>query len=174
MVKWPVAGQAVGIVTAALLLASINEVIFGLVFALLLILAVMLTSFQFRLAINPVTGGLCGFISGFSGTVVAIGGPPMALLFHSLPAKSVLTNLSSFFLVGCLMALVALALVNELTLDDGIIALKLLPGLILGFNASRFLRNRINPAWVKNGALILSGLVGVYLLLRYGMIIIKE
>ena len=168
LVKWPIVGQTFGIIAAALLLASIDQVIFGFVFSLLLILAVLLTTFKFHLPVNPITGTLCGLVSGFSGTIVAIGGPPIALLFHSLSPKTALANMSSFFLVGCLMALVALGLVGRLALADLGIAVQLLPGLAGGYYLSRYLRNKLRPEWVKTGVLILSALLGGYLFVRYG------
>ncbi|WP_317931187.1 sulfite exporter TauE/SafE family protein [Halioxenophilus sp. WMMB6] len=169
LVRWPIVGQAFGVVSAALIMAVINEAMFGLVFALLLLLAVVLTVLRLRLPINVLTGSVCGYIAGLSGTVVAVGGPPVALLFHSLSPRQTLANLSTFFLVGCLMSLAALFLIGRLTWQEVLLAVQLLPGLVAGFYASHFAGFLRQPKIVKGATVLFSGLMAVYLLAKYSL-----
>jgi len=168
LVKWPLVGQTAGTILAAGVVAWLDRSWFGFVFALLLLLAVFLTLLRVRVPINPISGSTCGFISGFSGTIVAIGGPPMALLYHSLPPKVVLTNLSTYFLVGCMISLLALGVVGRVSWHDVELTLKLTPGLFLGYFVSRYLVAYSRPPIIKSLALGLSGGVGVYSLVKYG------
>lgn len=168
LVRWPMVGQILGIVLAAWVVAWVDRSWFGFLFALLLLLAVFLTVCRIRLSITPVTGTVCGFASGFSGTIVAIGGPPMALLYHSLPPKVVIANLSTFFLLGCTISLVVLGLFGRVSWHDAALAGKLIPGMLLGYFVSRYVIQYAKPAMIRMMALSGSGMVGIYSLVKYG------
>lgn len=168
LVRWPMVGQTVGVVVAAWVVAWLDRSWFGFIFALLLLLAVFLTQCRIRLAINPITGSVCGFISGFSGTIVAIGGPPMALLYHSLPPKVVITNLSTYFLLGCIISLVTLGLFGRVSWHDVELTAKLVPGMLVGYYVSRHVIQYAQPKLIRTLALGGSGGVGLYSFIKYG------
>ena len=83
-------GNALGI---WLLLAAPMFVLEKLI-AVIVLFAVLVTLCRFQLPVNRITLFGAGVLSGIFGTVAAIGGPPIVLLMHGLPADRVRGNLA--------------------------------------------------------------------------------
>ena len=92
----------------------------------------------------------------------------MALLYHSLPPKVMITNLSTYFLLGCIISLVMLGVFGRVSWHDVELTAKLLPGLLLGYYLSRFVIQYTQPKLVRVMTLGGSGGVGLYSLIKYG------
>ncbi len=143
-------GRIVTTVPAALLVVALPRADFDILFAGLVFLAVALSVRLPRLQPTPPLTIAAGALSGVMGTVAAIGGPPVALLYQHADGPRIRSSLSAFFLVGATLSLTALAAVGRFGNDELWLALVLLPGVLLGFAASRFVapwldRGRIRP-----------------------------
>ena len=80
---------------------------------------------------------MAGFASGITGTATSIGGPPIAIVYQHRPAREIRTTMAVYFLVGAGISLVALLISGDLTRDQAVAALELLPFLALGAAARR-------------------------------------
>ena len=109
---------------------------------------------------------VAGAASGLLGTATSIGGPPMALVWHGSSRARMRGTMSAFFLVGAVMALVALTAVGSIDRRTVLFAAALLPAMVLGFAVSGAVNARINRRIVRQVGLGASALGAVLVLLQ--------
>lgn len=158
---WVIVGRFPGGLFGALLLgalaaSTLDAVIAGLVLAATLIIAsgwsVRRTSF---------TEFMAGVISGITGTVSAIGGPPVALIYHDSPGATIRSTLSTIFIIGLLINLSILTAFGEIHRSDIVAAAWLLPGMLAGLTMSGFLAKRFDDQVLRRFVLTTAGLASV-------------
>lgn len=133
--------RAPGAGVGALLVQLLSQALLGLFLGLALLLATLLSWRAFKLRTTPrslVTGG---FFSGLIGTATGIGGPPIALVYQEQDPAIARAELAAFFLVGTLISLAMLFGAGLLGEQHLWLALKLLPGILLG-NSLSYLSER--------------------------------
>jgi uncharacterized protein len=131
-----------------------------------LILAAALASF-FRPTFEVrnstrVTGGLA---SGVVSTVAALGGTPLALVYQDRSGAELRSTLSISFVVGIAMSLVGLGLAGKVEGRHYVLALELLPGLLVGLWASRWVVKRLDERWLRPAVLTFAAVAGVVIVL---------
>jgi uncharacterized membrane protein YfcA len=149
-------GRVTTTLPAALLVAVLPRANFDIVFAGLVFLAVALSVRLPRLESTRWLTVAAGALSGVMGTVTAIGGPPVALLYQHAEGPRIRGSLSAFFLVGALLSLVALAAVGRFGRHELWLALALAPGVVLGFLASRLVSPWLDRGRIRTLVLALS------------------
>lgn len=159
---WAVAGQVPGTVAGALLVAALSARTLALVLAGTVLLSVC----GWRPRPRPAAVVVAGAASGLLGTATSIGGPPMALVWHGSSRARMRGTMSAFFLVGAVMALVALTVVGSIDRRTVLFAAALLPAMVLGFAVSGAVNARINRRIVRQVGLVASALGAVLVLLR--------
>ena len=102
--RWAVVGRAAGTIPAAALLAVLPAEQLSLLFGGVVLLGVALSVSGLHPKLRPVSLLAGGALSGIMGTIAAIGGPPMALLYQHAPGARVRGTLSSFFLIGTIFS----------------------------------------------------------------------
>jgi hypothetical protein len=108
-----------------------------------------------------------GALSGVMGTIAAIGGPPLALLYQHAPGARVRGTLSSIFLVGTIFSLAALVLVGRFGRDELRFTLALLPGMLFGFLVSRRIASRLDRGYTRPAVLTVASIAGIIVVTRY-------
>ena len=63
-----------------------------------------------------------GALSGFMGTIVSIGGPPIALLYQNESGPSLRGTLSAFFVVGVALAIIGLCAVRTFRRTEALLS----------------------------------------------------
>ena len=118
---------------------------------------------------EPTRGTLvvAGTVSGFSGTIASVGAPPMAIVYQNAKGPRVRGTLSVFFVIGVLMSLTALFLVGRFGFVEVFIAVRILPGLLLGFVLSRRLAEVLDRGHTRRAVLAFSAVGGIVLILRH-------
>lgn len=149
-------GRATTTLPAALLVAALPRANFDILFAGLVFLAVALSVGLPRLESTRSLTVAAGALSGVMGTVAAIGGPPVALLYQHAEGPRIRSSLSAFFLVGATLSLVALAAVGRFGRHELWLALALAPGVLLGFLASRLVSPWLDRGRIRTLVLALS------------------
>ncbi|MFC6257804.1 sulfite exporter TauE/SafE family protein, partial [Kocuria oceani] len=104
--------------------------------------------------------------SGLMGTATAIGGPPMALVWHGSSPARMRGTMSAFFLVGALMSLTALTAVGSIDGEILRFAAVLLPAMLLGFALSGVVNGRLDKALVRRVGLAASTAGAVLVLVQ--------
>ncbi len=102
-----------------------------------------------------------GVVSGLTGTAAAVGGPPLALLYQHHPGPTVRATLNAVFVVSTVLSIVALAAVGEMTVDQTVLAIELMPALVVGMAGSRGLARRVDAGRVRPVVIAVSGLAGL-------------
>ncbi|WP_440903358.1 sulfite exporter TauE/SafE family protein [Catenovulum sp. SX2] len=167
ILKWPIVGALVGTATAASVLAGLEERTFALMFSTMLLILISLSLMKLKLPINGTSGVIAGFFSAVSGTITAIGGPPIALLWQNLLPQTIRANMSVFFICSSIIALTALAIIGKFGWAEIKLSAFTLPGVFLGFYSSRLIINKIPAKQVRYGILAMSTISSLMLFYKY-------
>ncbi|MBU2872172.1 sulfite exporter TauE/SafE family protein [Colwellia sp. E2M01] len=165
-VSWAMTGGFFGVLAAGLVLKVTSKEQFELVFALLILFAVFISILGFIPKVNNKTNTIAGFTSGLMGTITAVGGPPMALLYQHGDIKNIKANLTAFFLFLNIVALSTLALVGQITSNTFIAVAIALPGIAIGFYISSKAHHIIKPHLIRKWILTLSAITAIIALVR--------
>jgi uncharacterized membrane protein YfcA len=166
-IGWSLPARVPGTVLGAWLVASFTESQIGVALAVMVLVAVALSSVR-RLVVplTPASLAVAGFVAGASGTATSIGGPPIALLFQRERPEVVRATLSVFFFVGVLLSLAGLAVSGSITSASWQVALVLAPGVLAGMLVGRSVRYRIHRDAFRAGVLLVCTASAVTLLVR--------
>ncbi|MBY4675391.1 sulfite exporter TauE/SafE family protein [Marinobacterium arenosum] len=150
----------------ALLLVWLSPPLLGLLFGSLLLLSCGLSLRRPLIKQTPLRLGFAGFCSGLLGTTTSIGGPPMALVYQSQPRELIRDQMAAFFLFGTPLSLAMLWLEGRLDEQSWTLAIKLLPGLLLGRWLSTVLQQQFDDRLVRPMLLVFAATAGGFILLR--------
>ena len=165
-VAFALTGRVPGTIVGALLIASIPERGVAITVGLAVIVAAVLNVSGVRLRPTTPTLLIAGAVSGFASTVSSIGGPPMAVVYANEPGPVIRGSLSSIFVIGGVMSLVALAAVGDFGRHEATAsAILVVPGAI-GFLLSRRLATLVDAGRVRTAVLAVSVLGAVAVILR--------
>jgi uncharacterized membrane protein YfcA len=101
---------------------------------------------------------LAGAASGVMGTATSIGGPPMALVWQGHQGPRLRGTMSAFFMVGSAVSLVSLGVAGSVTGEILALALWMVPAVLGGYAASRFVNRFLTAGRLRMLALGVSGL----------------
>ncbi len=163
---WAIGGRIPGSFLAAALVGVLAASTFNLSFGLIILLGVGLSLSGLRFPPNRFNLFVAGVFSGIMGTIAAIGGPPIALVYQDAPGGRLRTNLSVFFVFGTMISIISLIAANKLGLAELLLALNLLPGIFLGFLLSNFLVKKIDPRRMRSVVLGVATVSAVVLIVR--------
>ncbi|GMQ86494.1 MAG: sulfite exporter TauE/SafE family protein [Acidimicrobiia bacterium] len=165
-ITWIIVGRLPGAIIGVALLAVATQVVLDLAIATIVLLAVAIIGSGYVVARNSYTEFGAGVLSGTTGLVASIGGPPLALLYADETGPVARSNLATVFSVGLSIALVARALSGNIEWGDVRVAAILLPALLVGYLLSGKLKDRLNPTQLRSAILILSTIGAVGLIVR--------
>ena len=163
-VGWVTLGRVPGVVIAVLLLSSLDrsaiEVLFGV--ALLSVTAMSL----YRRGLPPTRRNLlgAGAVAGVTGTTVAVGGPPIALVLAGSDRPR--SDITSVLMVGTTLSLLGLFLAGELAWSDVRIAAALLPAMVVGLAAGRVVAHRLDADRIRVSIYAMAAVAALVLLVR--------
>ena len=163
---WTIIGRLPGIALAVLALSAVTEEKIGVLFGGLLPFAIALKLSGLKFERSQKNLMLGGCMSGFMGTAVGVGGPPIALLYHDVSGPVLRATLSLYFFIGTAISISALAATGNFDSGDLLISAFLLPAAIAGMAISGPLRKTLNQKWITSGIYFLSGTAAIILLIR--------
>jgi len=159
-------GRVPGLIAGTLVLTVISDdVLAYLVSATVLIgVVVSLTAKRF----TPTRPAIvtAGFLSGFTGTAVGVGGPPIAMTYQHSDPVTMRATISVFFAVGSLLSAVALALAGEIGVRQLQLIALLVPPVVGGLATARRYKQRLVGTGVRPVVLALSAFSAIALLVR--------
>jgi uncharacterized membrane protein YfcA len=163
---WALVGRVPGSFVGAWLAAALSRV--GLAWV---VVAVVLTGLVMAVrgwSPKPVRANLivAGAASGIMGTATSIGGPPMALVWQGHDGPRLRGTMSAFFMVGSTISIVMLWIAGVVTAEMLTLALWMVPAVVGGYAASRFVNRFLNAARLKALAVSASALGSVLLMLQ--------
>ncbi len=95
------------------------------------------------------------------GTVAALGGTPLALVYQDRSGAELRSTLAISFVVGIAMSLVGLTLAGEAEGRHVVLALQLLPCLLIGLWICRWVVERLNEQWLRPAVLSFAAVAGL-------------
>lgn len=165
-IAWGVPARLPGTVLAVWVVAVLEPRALAAVVGLMVLTAVVLTVWSFRVRITPASLTVAGALSGFAGTATSIGGPPVALLYQYEDPPRVRATLAAFFLVGSTISLTALTLGGQMDLRTVVAGLVAVPFVAIGFVLGNVLRGRVPPRTLRLGMLTVVSLSASGLLVQ--------
>jgi len=160
-------GRLPGAAIGGFIAASLAPAYFGILFALLMFMALALSVLGPRIEPSLPNIGLAGFVSGVMGTVTSVGSPPMAIALQNAPGPEMRATASAFLLFGALISMLALSLFGAFGVDDILRCLVLVPFAALGFFLSRYvISHRSMDRYLRPFVLLLCLAMSTLLLIR--------
>ncbi len=156
VLKWTIVGRILGSGLAAVALVFVPRHHLKLFFGVLVLAAVFISLLKFKANYSGKRLLAAGTLSGFMGTAVSIGGPPLALVFQHRDGPQIRATLSAIFSIGGTVALFSLFLIGKFGLTELHLALLLLPGLLLGFFLSRYITPIVDKGLMRPLLLTMS------------------
>jgi len=165
-VAWAVAGRVPGTLIGATIFTLVSPRTISILVGGIVLLGVASIATGIRARRTRATLVGAGLISGITGTLASIGGPPMAMMYHDATGSRLRGTLSSFFIAGLILSIAALAVVGRFRLPHIVAAAGLLPGAVVGFYLSTHIAPILDRGQTRRAVLGTSAIAGVSLLVR--------
>lgn len=159
-------GRLISVVPAVYVIGALSSREYDLLFAGLVILAVVLSTSGWAAAPTPGNVVIASVISGFAGTVSCAGGPPMALVYQRETGPRIRGTLSAVFMIGTIISIVSLWIGGQFSLPDLVLGALLVPGTLAGLALSQFAILRIDHRHTRSMVLAVSLISAIVIILR--------
>ncbi len=165
-VGWAMTGRLPGNLLGLLALATLPVTGFNLVIGTTVLLCVVLSVITWRPRVTPPNLVVAGTASGAFGTVSAIGGPPVALLYQNESGPAVRATLNAFFLLASVSSVVTLAVAGQVRGEHLVAAATLLPFIAVGYLVSGPLRGVLSGPRLRAAILGVAAASALVLIVR--------
>lgn len=159
-------GLAAGTVVGAVALGMVNAACMNKVFAMAILLAVLLSVSRLRMGVtsSALFAGSC--VSGAMGTMAGIHGPPLAIVLQNARPDQARAMMGALFFIAYLISVAALHAVGLFGAVHLKLAAAMLPGVLAGTFAARWLAKFVTQARLRMAILVVSSLSAIVMLLR--------
>lgn len=165
-VRYAIGGNVIGTGLAAITLTVLTAQGFELAFGVLILMAVGLSVMGLKPSLSPRNSAVAGGVSGYMGTITAVGGPPIALIYQNETGELVRANLAAFFLFASLASVVALAPAGYIGIFEMKLVLATTPGVFVGFWLSGHLVTRLPFHALRPIILSIAAMAGIAAVVR--------
>lgn len=165
-IGWIVGGRIPGAILGVGLLAVATQQTLDIAIAAIVLGAVAILASGFHVERSPASEFGAGVVSGVSGLIASIGGPPLALLYTRDDGPTVRSNLAAIFTIGLMITISTRFVSGNISLSDVRVALILFPALVAGYGVSLRFKNRVSQPFVRGAILVLSLVGAVGLIIR--------
>ena len=162
---WITGGRALGTLAGAVLLAAVSDNLLARLLGFLIVAAALMSFIGPAFKVRNSTQLLGGIVSGVMSTAAALGGPPLALVNQRSPGPELRSTLAISFVAGLLMSLVVLALAGRVEGWHALLALKLLPGLLVGLWIGGRAVSLLDERWLRPAVLAFAAVSGLLVLI---------
>jgi uncharacterized protein len=159
------AGRLLGTVAGVVLLVLAPKGYLSMLTGLLILTAALGSFLKPTFEVNKRTRLAGGVASGVVGTVAALGGTPLALVYQDRSGAELRSTLAISFVVGIAMSLVGLGLAGQVEGRHLLLALQLLPCMLVGLWVSRWVVERLDERWLRPAVLAFAAAAGLVIIL---------
>ncbi len=159
--SYMISGRLFGTIPAVLIITSLY---FDIVFAVVILIAVALSTLGWKIAINRFSLISAGLVSGFMGTLSSIGGPPVALAYQQVPKTQFVATMSMQLVIGGLISVLGIWITAGISDKQLLATAMLLPGMVAGYLAATKIGDHLNGRKIRYAVFILSGLAALTVL----------
>jgi uncharacterized membrane protein YfcA len=150
-------GRFVGSGIAIALLAALSERGLTIAIGVIVLSLVALRIVGLKIPRSPVSLAGTGVVSGVSGTIAALGGAPMGLLYEQhARARDFRGPMGVFLAVGSIVSLVLLVVAGELDSRSWLLSSTLIPPLVIGWILARWVTPIVDRGLLGPVVLIVS------------------
>ena len=164
--RFIIGGRLVGTLLAAWILAKLSATSFDVLFGVLVLAAVGLSSVRGGYKRSPRNLSIAGVASGLMGTISSIGGPPVALVYQGTHPARFRATLGVHLIAGATLSLIAVWAVGRFGISELMLAGVLIPAALAGFWLSGFGVPFVEAHHVRWAVLVLSTLSSLAVLGR--------
>jgi uncharacterized protein len=159
-------GRLPGAAVAGLALKLLPRASYELIFGGIVLGAVLLSLWGKH--VRPSTPALlvAGFASGVMGTLTAVGGPPIALVYQNASGPALRATLNAYFALGSVVSLGVLAYAGHFDLDQALAGLAMLPAVGVGFLCSAYTRKALDRGGARVAVLALSAVCSAAVMVK--------
>lgn len=165
-VRFAIGGGVLGTILAGLTLLVLSSKGFELIFGVLILAGVALSIGGLKPKLNARNSIIAGAASTYMGTITAVGGPPIAMIYQNEKGPLVRANMSAFFLVASFFSLAALLASGYLGMRELSLFALTFPGVVAGFWLSGQLVNRMPFEGLRPVILGIAAIAGMAALIR--------
>ena len=163
--KWIIPGRVAGTFIGATVLKYFPQNVISIMFGVLVLLAVALSSSGIHLPFNRRNLLGVGTLSGFMATTTSIGGPPLALLYQRESGNRIRGTLAAVFIIGTIIAVISLAVIDRFGMKELILAISSFPAIYIGFRLSTKAVPILDKGFVRPAIFIFSAAAAIYVIL---------
>jgi uncharacterized membrane protein YfcA len=156
----------VGTVLGAAIVILVPAETLGVLFAVLILVAVAITVFARALALTSRNLVICGVAVGVMGTATGIPGAPLVVLYRNECMEKTRPTMALVFTFSYISSLFALSFAGAFSVSLALLGLLLLPGLILGCVIGKRVRGYMTKAMGRFLMLSIASLGAVLLLIK--------
>lgn len=164
---WTVVGRVPTSVGTALAVAALPEAGLAVTLSCVVLIAVGMSLFGWRVPRTRASLAAAGAMSGVMGTISSVGGPPIAMLYQHERGPMVRGTMAAIFGIGALISMVMLGIVGRFGTHEVSLTLVLVPGVLIGFFASRWTAQWLDRTFMRPAVLGLSAVSAVIAIVRY-------
>jgi len=132
----------------------------------IILLAVFMSLGGLRFPMRKTTLVMAGILSGIMGSMGAIGGPPLALVYQDSSPQRLRATISGYFIIAGIITLASLGLAGQFDADGLQLTLVQLPGILIGFLLSSLLVKRLRGASLRPYVLGISAAAGILVIIK--------
>jgi hypothetical protein len=165
-VGWALLGRVPGAWLGATALALAPRSAFELTFGAIVLAAVWMSVAAPRVDRSSQTLVIAGIVSGVMGTIAAIGGPPIALVYQHEHGPRLRATLSAYFTLGSVVSLAALASAGQFETRQLLSAALMLPPIAVGFACAGVARTWLDAGRTRAGVLIVAAVSGAAVIVK--------
>lgn len=158
---WVLAGRLPGTVAGGALLAAASSALLSILLGGLVLFAVGISLLRGQFARTRLLSLGAGFASGIMGTLAALGGPAIAVLYQHEGSAKIRATLAAVFAVGAVMSLTAIALVGRLGWAEIVLGVALVPPVIAGLLVSNLVLRVLEAQTIRGYVLALASAGGL-------------
>ncbi len=149
-------GMLLGTFLAVYLLKTVQFDYLGLIFGLFILLSVFISLKVKEFKLSPTVNYTGGFFAGLIGTMAAVGGQILALLFQNHPLEAIKSTLAFIYTLFSVLMLLIFYMAGDFTYEQMISGFYLMPGFIIGFLIAPIFSGYFNPKYTKTVVLSMA------------------
>ena len=159
-------GLLIGCVLGAYGMTSVPRDRLGVIFAVVILVAVAITSLGFRIPFTRRNLAAAGLLAGIMGSSSGAGAPPIALLYQHREGEELRPTLAFVYAASSLLILVLLRLTGQYGWHEVLLGLLLVPGYLLGYLIATPVARILDRGQARIAVLLISTLSAIILLVR--------
>jgi len=159
-------GMLAGILFSIFILKNIKFEYMGLIFGTFILISVFISIKVKMFTLNKSINYTGGLISGIMGSMAAVGGQVLALIFQNHPLESLKSTLAFLYTVFSIVMLIIFYIFGEFSYIQFVSGVYMMPGFIIGFFVAPIFSKYFNPKYSKTVVLSMAILGSFILILK--------